>query len=386
MSSVISVVVGFRNRDLERVKRYLDSLASQSFKDFELIFLDYGSEETIAKSVEQLVNSYPFTRYIYNHTIGFPWNRSHALNTGIRLAKGEYILFSDIDLIYSNDFLDKINTKVDTNSQLYQQVYWLPENYRDWDNLTNKPTNFNFSLDGSRGGVHVVQKTILEKINGYDEYFCFWGLEDNDLFMRLKSEGLMEEWLPLNQSPVYHQWHPVVSNTKKNFFPDRWYDDMLIYYAVNQSVLKRNLNNWGKLYEESDRPILQVKQYETVQIPEVIDLNTKGLFINELIQKINNLTREQGLIITIPFQKELLKYDGSKLHNFLSKFTSIFGLKTVLVKDSYIKNLEHLNGNGAYLIPEKDLYYLIWKLIKTTDVVRDYHMTLESEQVVFKIC
>ncbi|MBJ7879173.1 glycosyltransferase family 2 protein [Gelidibacter salicanalis] len=386
MSSVISVVVGFRNRDLERVKRYLDSLASQLFKDFELIFVDYGSEESIAKSVEQLVNSYPFTRYVYNHTIGLPWNRSHALNTGIRLASGEYVLFSDIDLIYFEDFLHSINIKADATIQLYQQVYWLPENYENWDNLKNKPNNFDFSLDGARGGIHVVKRTILEKINGYDEYFCFWGLEDNDLFMRLKREGLKEEWLSLNQSPVYHQWHPVVSNTKKNFFPDRWYDDMIIYYAVNQSVLKRNLNNWGKLYEQADRPILQVKQYETVQIPEVIDLNTKGLFVNEFIQKIRNLTREQGLIITIPFQKELLKYDGSKLYTLLSKFTSIFGLKTVLVKDSYIKNLEHLNGNGAYLIPEKDLYYLIWKLIKTTDVVRDYHMTLESEQVVFKIC
>jgi hypothetical protein len=43
MPSAVSFVIGYRYRDLLRVVRCLDSLACQTFRDFDLTLLEYGS-------------------------------------------------------------------------------------------------------------------------------------------------------------------------------------------------------------------------------------------------------------------------------------------------------------------------------------------------------
>lgn len=381
-----SLVVGYRNRDLDRVKRYLNSVKSQTVTNFELIFVDYGSDEPIAAKVKQLVNDYKFAKYIYNCTIGWSWNRSHALNTGLRIAKGEIIIFSDIDLIYSDNFLEHIAASVKENHHFYQQVFWLPKNYNYWEKLLDKPLNFEASREGAKGGVHVASKEYLDKLQGYDEFYCFWGLEDHDLYDRLLNFGIKEAWLEKEKSPVYHQWHPIVSNEKKNFFPEKWYDDMLTYYAINKKNLIRNNTNWGKLYTASDRPIFQIKSFKNYPIPSKIVLNTKSTFYQDLIKQITELKNGEGLSIDIPLPKEYNKYSDSLAYKILQKLLKVFRLESVIVKDKYIKNLEYLNGNDAYLIPEKDIYYLVWKLIKTSDLIKDFELLNNGSTIKVNIC
>ena len=88
-----SIIVGFKNRDISRAKKSLDSFSSQSFTDFELIFIDYGSDELVSKEVQLLVQHYKFIKYYYSDTKGWFWNRAHAMNIGIKKAIGEIILF-----------------------------------------------------------------------------------------------------------------------------------------------------------------------------------------------------------------------------------------------------------------------------------------------------
>ena len=78
----ISIVFGYRNRDIARVKRCMDSLKNQTFSDFEVIFIDYGSDESFVRQVRPLIGRYAFAHYYYLYTAGYPWNRSHALNVG----------------------------------------------------------------------------------------------------------------------------------------------------------------------------------------------------------------------------------------------------------------------------------------------------------------
>src|SRR5213080_966339 len=104
-----SIVVAFRNRDANRVRFFLDSLKWQSHKDFELIFVNQGSDEHVCEWVEELVGRYSFVHYIYNCSRGHLWNKSNALNIGIRAAIGSYIVIADIDIIFSPDFLEKIS-------------------------------------------------------------------------------------------------------------------------------------------------------------------------------------------------------------------------------------------------------------------------------------
>mgnify|MGYP000592446892 CR=1 FL=1 len=100
---LISIVYAFRNRDSNRVKASLFSLSEQSQQNFEVLFLDYGSEESYSLSVKEVVEQFPFTSYHYIAHQGLLWNKSKALNYGIKQAKGEYVFIADVDIVFHPD-------------------------------------------------------------------------------------------------------------------------------------------------------------------------------------------------------------------------------------------------------------------------------------------
>ena len=104
-----SFIVAYKNRDEKRVKLFLESVQNQSITDFELLFINQGSDAVVNIWVEKLVAEYDFITYYHTRSEGFLWNKSNALNIGIKAAKGEYIIVADIDLIFLPDYLDNIS-------------------------------------------------------------------------------------------------------------------------------------------------------------------------------------------------------------------------------------------------------------------------------------
>lgn len=106
---LISVVIPNFN-DL-RIKRTLESIYSQTYKDFELIVIEGGN----SSEVLDLYKSYPITTLVNEKDNGI----FDALNKGVSLAKGDVIY-----LLGSDDYLPNINTfhevisKFNSNSQL----------------------------------------------------------------------------------------------------------------------------------------------------------------------------------------------------------------------------------------------------------------------------
>ncbi len=54
---MITILYPYRNRDLERIKRSLDSLVVQTDQRFKVLFVDYGSTPKQASLVKQLINN-----------------------------------------------------------------------------------------------------------------------------------------------------------------------------------------------------------------------------------------------------------------------------------------------------------------------------------------
>jgi GT2 family glycosyltransferase len=80
----------------------LDSLLNQSFKDFEIIVVDNGSQDG---SVEYIKRRYPNVRLV-----DLPENRGYAggNNEGIRIAKGTFIAFLNNDTWIDPAWLDHL--------------------------------------------------------------------------------------------------------------------------------------------------------------------------------------------------------------------------------------------------------------------------------------
>ncbi len=96
------------NRE-EKIVRAIDSVIAQSFKDWELIVVADGCEKTFSI----IENKYPDAKQIDCFLIAKQviWSGS-ARNFGISQAKGEFIIYLDIDDYFGVDHLRIINEQI----------------------------------------------------------------------------------------------------------------------------------------------------------------------------------------------------------------------------------------------------------------------------------
>ncbi len=225
---VFSFIVPYRNRDTMRVKNCLQSIHKQTFTDFEIIFIDYGSDLIIQKEIEKLCSEFPQVKYYFFNTQYQMWSRAHALNLGILQAKGSFLVIVDIDLIYPPHFADLLKKKIDDNTFVQYQCYYMPEKQQDYQNLDfSKVYPYKVSSTEFAAGLIAIPKEKMYAIGGYDEYFKVWGVEDMDLKKRLLANGVQQKVLSIDEAPTFHQWHASAAN--EDLMPALWLSAMEKY-------------------------------------------------------------------------------------------------------------------------------------------------------------
>ena len=108
-----SIVIPVYNVE-KYIKRCLDSVFNQSFKDFEVIVVNDGTKDNSMDIVENYD-----VKIITQKNQGL----SVARNTGVKKAKGEYIIFLDSDDYIEKDLLKNINKSLDNNPDLVRFKY-----------------------------------------------------------------------------------------------------------------------------------------------------------------------------------------------------------------------------------------------------------------------
>ena len=190
----------------------MESLKLQNSQNFEVIFIDYGSNRESVIELKKLLEDYSFVKYFYLPVENLLWNKSKALNYGILQSKGDFIFIADVDLIFhpeATDLLDRF--KRPDVFQLFKM------GYLDKEESQKLKTEYNFkdlkpSRMGDVNGMILAPKQTLIQINGFDEFFHFYGAEDEDLFARLESAGYKRE---KNEDLFfYHNWHMSFSGAE----------------------------------------------------------------------------------------------------------------------------------------------------------------------------
>ena len=107
------VLPAFKN---DYLKEAIDSILSQSYKDFELIIIDDASPYNLSS----IINQYDDKRISFykNETNIGGRNLVHNWNKCIQYAKGDYVILASDDDIYGPCFLEQINDR----SEKYPQV------------------------------------------------------------------------------------------------------------------------------------------------------------------------------------------------------------------------------------------------------------------------
>lgn len=158
------------------IKRCLESVSNQTYKNFEHIIIDGKSQDdTLA-----ILSEFQLDKIISEEDDGI----YYAMNKGINIAKGEYILFLNSDDVFHINYLEelaKIATGYDFISFGVNLVYpqknikWLP----DSNILSNK---YFWSMPMPHPGLAVLKK-VVEDIGGFDTRFRL--AADYDFILRM---------------------------------------------------------------------------------------------------------------------------------------------------------------------------------------------------------
>lgn len=184
--------MGIYNENNKRhVQMAIKSILNQTFKNFEFIICDDGSEESNYLWLCSLCNADKRIKIIRNKN-----NRglAAALNSCINASKGKYIARMDADDISLPQRLEKQYEFLERNKKidLVGCEAYLVDDKGIWGcrRLLDKPEKIDFLFTSPF--IHptvMIRRAVYKKLMGYETDKRFSRVEDYDFFMRLYESG-----------------------------------------------------------------------------------------------------------------------------------------------------------------------------------------------------
>lgn len=120
MNDLISVVVPVYKVE-KYLRRCIDSIIFQSYKNIEIILVNDGSPDNCPRICDEYAMKFSNVYVIHQKNRGL----SAARNTGIEASKGNYITFIDSDDFINNNMLMELKKNMDDNKSLLSMCSFL---------------------------------------------------------------------------------------------------------------------------------------------------------------------------------------------------------------------------------------------------------------------
>jgi hypothetical protein len=356
----LSFIVGFRNRDVERVRLFLESLKAIDSNDFELIFIDYGSDEHISETVEKRVSIYSFARYYFYNSRGQNWNRSKCLNYAYTRCEGEYIFTSDIDFLYSKDFISIIKNIISPIRAYYFKVGFLSQKQSQNIHFEYDKYDVESYSNEDAVGALLISKSMFDQVGGYDEFYEIWGLEDNDLLHRIKMTTNQIDFYS-TETIIWHIWHLPVKQS--SVLPDGWVKYLKDYFEYKKTTITAPNQNYY-CSNDATRPIIHNRA--NIGFAEVL-VNCSTDFLPVLLKnQLLKIKSNDGLLIRFDFSSHD-SVSNSRLNKVVKKINAIFkNYKTPLCIEN--KNM------SLYLSEPKAKDVLQYFIKNNRELIRDFYI------------
>lgn len=202
-----SIIIPVYNRP-EELNELLESCLQQSFKNFELIILEDGSTIRSESIIESYENNLTIN-YIQKTNTG----PSDTRNKGMQIAKGEFYLIIDSDVILPKDYLSEIYHKINQESI---DCFGGPDAALSSFTPIQKAINFSMTSFITTGGIRGsksnkkffprsfnmgLKPNVFKKTNGFNSNLRFG--EDIDLSIRIYELGFNVKYL--DSAYVFHK-------------------------------------------------------------------------------------------------------------------------------------------------------------------------------------
>lgn len=206
LSPLVSITICTADRH-NSIEKTLQSLEKSSYQNFEVIIVDASSSKDTIELLSTLASKISFQ---FKSLKVDPKNISFSRNTGIKLASGSIIAFLDDDAIPPPYWIEQL---LSTYSLYGDNCAGVGGTVRDLtrpgcplqfrrgissvisetipvrsSNACDHNQPEGFWYNGFMGTNSSYRKDLLEKINGYDEFFEYF-LDETDVCLRLIQAG-----------------------------------------------------------------------------------------------------------------------------------------------------------------------------------------------------
>jgi len=219
MAKFSIIIVAYNSE--RHVRQCVESLLRQDFPDYEIILIDNASKDNTSR----IIDEYRGKASVKNNdqNLGF----SRAVNIGIGMSRGEYVLTLNPDVILENSFLSEINKGVDrldkdvgmigvkilkNNSErvVDSTGLILSRFFRFFDRGSGEIDNGQYDryteILGPCAAAAVYKRRMLDDVNMDGEYFdkdFFYLIEDFDIALRARRKGWRCVYTP--KAVCYHE-------------------------------------------------------------------------------------------------------------------------------------------------------------------------------------
>ena len=248
MSPLISVIVPVYNVD-KYIEKCVLSIINQSYKNIEIILIDDGSPDNSSKICDSLADEFNNIIVLHKENGGV----SSARNSGIDLARGEYLCFIDGDDYVSENYVsDMLNVATETSADIV-----TTNQFKIWENGKTE------ELFGSHApiGEYILKSgvdTLSDMLYGKTCYAtCCCKLYKREIFSTIRFPALTmgedsftmyycflksNKVAHLHKPNYYYYQHSESAMHSDNF--DKFYD----YIQLSDEFIETVNNKYPKLF------------------------------------------------------------------------------------------------------------------------------------------
>ncbi|MFC1540660.1 glycosyltransferase [Candidatus Margulisiibacteriota bacterium] len=233
---MVSVIIATHNH-AHFLSECLNSVKQQTYPDYEVILVDNGSTDDTKEVVKKL--SWDKLKYHYQENTG---SVAGPRNTGLKLAKGQYVAFLDSDDFWYKNKLSTVIAKLVEDPAidiLTHDLFAKDENGSDHVMRVGPPAKdmFRHLLLSNRllGSATVAKKSVMNEIGGFDGRPEFVHAEDYETWLRLAYRG--KKFNFLNETLGVYRIHG--GNLSRDF-------ERASFDEIN--VLRRHLSDYRSKY------------------------------------------------------------------------------------------------------------------------------------------
>ena len=348
----ISVIIPIYNCE-KYIKECLSSLIKQTFKNFEIICINDGSNDDTLKILKKF-EAKDERIIIFNQNNSGP---GIARNVGMKKSKGEYLMFLDSDDIFKKTMLEELYIKIKENdsdvvicnSQNFEKKKW-------WKKFYEKNYLINDNI--------IKQKTFssLDIEKDFFNLFIWWPWDK--LFKRKYIENLGIEYQNLKSSEdLFFVAASVIAAKKISYL-----DKILINHriGIKNSVSNSRQKSWDNFYyalKELKRFIKEkglYKRFKQDFINYVASFsiwqleNINGISFELLYKKIKNEWWNEFEVTKYEknyfYNQYLYKNIKFILNSNLKQLDNSFIFKTNNIKFNYLKKQQNKSLQNFYFI------------------------------------